>query len=309
MAKLVTGGSGYIGSELVRLLVDRGEEIVVFDKVKSSRLKGLEKRIKIVLGDLNNGSEVMNALRDYKVTHIYHMGALLTFESEANPWASFQTNVVGAYNLIEAARLFKVEKVMFTSSIGTFGENTEGNLTDITIQRPTSFYGVCKLYGEGMGRFYRRKFGMDFRSVRYPVVVGPGVTTPNHWQPAMIRQAVLGKPYQCPVTEDTEETMVYYKDAVRAADLIMQAPREDLRMVIYNIGGTPVVSAKELMAVIKKHIPGASIACAVTSNRPPGFAIKIWDDSNARREWGWKPAYATSDQLVAAFIQEMRESG
>jgi threonine 3-dehydrogenase len=306
MAKLITGGSGYIGSELVKLLLERGEDIVVFDKVKSARLKGLENRIKIVLGDLNDAPEVMNVVRDHKITAVYHLGALLTFESEANPWACFQTNVVGTYNLIEAARLFNVEKFLFTSSIGTFDEHTGGNFTDATIQRPNSFYGVCKLYGEGMGRFYRRKFGLDFRSIRYPMVVGPGVTTPNHWQPAMIRQAVMGKPCSCPVTADTGEAMLYYKDAVRAADLIMHSPRENLKTVIYNIGGVPVVTAGELAEIIRKHLPGASITCAMTSSRSPGSEIKVWDDSCARLEWNWRPLYTTLDSLVTDFIGEMK---
>jgi threonine 3-dehydrogenase len=306
MAKLVTGGSGYIGSELAKLLLEGGEEVIVFDKFRSSRLNGLENHIKIVLGDLNNISEVINVVRDHKVTSVYHLGALLTFESEANPWASFQTNVVGAFNLMEAVRLFNVEKILVTSSIGTFGEHTGGNYTDVAVQRPTSFYGVCKLYGEGMGRFYRRKFGLDYRSIRYPQVVGPGVTTPNHWQPAMIRQAILGKPCQCPVTAESGEAIIYYKDAVLAADQIMQAPREDLKMVVYNVGGVPVVSVKELIGVVKKHLPGADITCAATSTRPPSSEIKVWDDSFARREWGWRPNYDTLDGLVADFIREMQ---
>ena len=127
MAILITGGSGFIGSHLARLLVGRGEEIAVFDKVKTNRLSGIEDKIKLVLGDLGDRSEVLNVVRDHRITSIYHLGAMLTFESEINPWASFQSNVAGTYNLLEAARLFNVEKVLFTSSIGTFGENTGGS--------------------------------------------------------------------------------------------------------------------------------------------------------------------------------------
>jgi len=305
MAILVTGGSGYVGSELVKVLLDRREKVVVFDKIKSRRLEGLEDRLPVVLGDLNNASEVMNVVRDYKITSVYHLGALLTFESEANPWASFQANVVGTYNLIEAARLFRVEKMLFTSSIGTFGDHTGGNYTDTIIQRPDSFYGVCKLYGEGMGRFYRRKFGLDFRAIRYPMVLGPGVTTPNHWPPAMIKQAVQGNPYICPVTEDTKDVLLYYKDAVRAADLIMQAPREALQMVVYNVGGPPVITARDLINTVRRQLPAASITFAPSSSRLSGSGIIAWDDSYARREWGWQPSFVTLDEMVVDFIREM----
>lgn len=181
MAKLVTGGSGQIGAALVHILVDRGEEVVVFDINKGRRIGDIENQIKFVRGDLGIWSEVMNVVKDYKITQIYHMGAMLTSDSEANPWASFQTNVVGTYNILEAARLLNVEKMMFTSSIGTFGMTTDDKISDTSLQRPRDFYGAGKLYCEGLGRWYNRKFSLDFRSIRYPSVVGPGVATPGHW--------------------------------------------------------------------------------------------------------------------------------
>jgi threonine 3-dehydrogenase len=312
MAKLVTGGTGFIGAELVHILVDRGEDVVVFDRtIKHNRIDDIEHKVKVVQGDLGNWSAVFNVIKDNKITDIYHQGSMLTIASQGNPWSSFQANVVGTYNVLEAARLFDVEKVMFASTLGTYSLEIGAKITDTTIQRPTTIYGIGKLYCEGLGRFYRTNFGLDFRSIRYPGVVGPGIRTPGHWCPPMIENAVLGKPYECFVTEDTTMPMILVKDAARAADMILQAPKENIKMVNYNVaGGASVVSAKEVEQAIKKYIPDAVITYkpnpAVMESMKIASMIKVFDDSYARKEWSWKPVYVTVDQVVSTFIEEMK---
>jgi threonine 3-dehydrogenase len=307
MAKLITGGSGQIGAELVHMLINRGEEVVVFDRIRSHRLADIENKIRFVAGDLGIWSQVFNVVKDNKITQIYHMGAILTFESEANPWTSFQTNVVGTYNVLEAARLLNTERMMFTSSIGTFDSSVETELTDTTLQRPRDFYGVGKLYGEGLGRMYRKKFGLDFRSIRYPSTVGPGVATPGHWDAPMIQSAILGKPYECKVSADHAGPIIYYKDAARAAYMVLQAPAESIKMVNYNVGGVPSVTPREIERALREYFPEAVITYSSKTESPARFTSITWDDTCARREWGWRPEYTTIDQVVSSFIQEIRE--
>ena len=137
MAKLVTGGTGYIGAELAHILADRGEEVVLFDIVVNRyRIEDIESKVKVVCGDLGNFSQVFNVVKDNNITEIYHTGSMLSYMSDLNPWASFRSNVIGSYNVLEAARLFGVEKMMFTSTLGTFGLQMDEVLTDISIQRP-----------------------------------------------------------------------------------------------------------------------------------------------------------------------------
>lgn len=310
MASLVTGGAGFIGAELAHMLVASGEDVVLFVRtIRKERIGDIQDRVKVVQGDLGNWSHVLGAVKDYKVTRIYHTGAMLSMESDANPWGSFQTNVVGIYNVLEAARLLDVERVMFTSTLGAFGAGVGPELTDTSLQRPHEMYGVSKLFGEGLGRFYRRRFGLDFRSIRYPTVVGPGVpASPAHWDAPMIECAIRGQPYECPVSGDASAPMIYYKDASRAAVMVLQAPKEKIQMVNYNVAGVAaMVSARDLEVTIKKYIPGAAIT--YTKNPPPlpfHSYIKVWDDAYARQEWGWKPQVTTIDELVTAFIDEMR---
>jgi nucleoside-diphosphate-sugar epimerase len=176
MAILITGGTGYLGTELVRNLLQRDEDIVIFDIApRLEVLEGLKGNIKVVYGDLKVWPEVINAVKENEVNGIFHLGGLLGRDSEENPWASFQVNVAGSYHVLEAARLFGVKRVVFASSTGTYGLGAKGAVTDETLQRPTGMYGAGKLYIELLGRFYRRKYGLDFRCIRYSTVMGPGL--------------------------------------------------------------------------------------------------------------------------------------
>ena len=312
MAKLITGGTGYIGAELAHILVERGEEVVLFDiNLNHYRIEDIESKVKVVRGDLGNFSEVFNVIKDNNTTEIYHTGSMLYYMSDINPWASFRSNVIGSYNVLEAARLFGVEKMMFTSTMSTFGLQMDEVLTDISIQRPLTVYGCGKLYIEGLGRYYRNKFGLDFRSIRYAQMIGPNVRTPGHWAPPMIEDAILGKPNECiyGIPESTI-SMIYVRDAARAADMVLQAPKESIKMMNYNVAGIPdVISAKEVEAALIKRFPGTKItyknAPPHRKNRRPD-TWNVFDDSYARKEWGWDPQYITLEAIIDIFEEDMK---
>jgi threonine 3-dehydrogenase len=288
MTKLITGGTGYIGAELAHILVDRGGDMVLFDvTINRYRIADIENKVKVVQGDLGNFPEVLNVVKDNHVTEIYHMGAMLTYTSELNPRASFRANVIGTFNVLEAARLSGVQKMIFTSTLGTYGLRMDKVLTDISIQRPITMYGCGKLYAEGLGRFYRNRFGLDFRSVRYAQMVGPNVHTPGHWAPPMIEDAILGKSHEC--TYATPETMIspiYVRDAARAADMVLQAPQESIKMVNYNVAGVPAfISAKGIETILTRRFPKTKVTYKVDPSITPPHGrfdlLKVFDDSYA----------------------------
>ncbi len=240
------------------------------------------------------------------------MGSMLSVPSDANPWASFQVNVVGTMHVLEAARLFDVSKVIFTSSLTTYGLACPSVVTDETIQRPTTMYGCGKLYCEVLGMFYRNRFGLDFRTVRYASVVGPGVRTPGvaQWNAWMIEYPALGKPFECFVTAETKVPVIYFKDAARSVDMLYQAAKERIKTINYNVAGvTPSRTAEELEQVVKKYIPEAQI-----SYKPDpkvmdfyrSLRVDVFDDSRAREEWGWQPLYSDFEKVAIDTIEELR---
>jgi threonine 3-dehydrogenase len=183
-------------------------------------------------------------------------------------------------------------------------------ITDYTLQRPELFYGATKLFGELMGRFYRRKYGLDFRGLRYPAIVGPGVKTPgvvqyNSW---VVEECAKGKPYTIKATPETAVPVLYVKDAARALVQLGEAPRDAIRTVVYLLAGvTPTPSARELADIVRAKVPGA----AITFTPDPAvqgvldqLSLPV-DDSCARTEWNWRPAY-TQEQMVDDFLKELR---
>lgn len=315
MSILITGGTGFIGVGLAHKMVEKGKDVVLFDIApRSERVADIKDKVKVVQGDLKVWSEVLNVVKENNIEGIFHLGSMLSLPSEENPWASFQTNVAGTMHVLEAARLFGVKRVVFSSTGGTYGLGIGEVIDDETLQRPTTMYGAGKLYGELLGRFYRRKFDLDFRCLRYFAVMGPGVKTMavtqyNSW---MVENAALGKPYECFVTEDAAIPVTYFKDAIRAMEMLYGASKEQIKMVCYNISGvSPAQSAKQLEMAIKKFIPEAKITYKpdpVTMEFFRSYTVRSIDDSQAREEWGWEPLYVDFEKVVEDFIQEVKTS-
>ena len=313
MRVLVTGGTGYIGAELVRELLAQGHEVTTFGPSSNAvRVADLARDITVVRGTLAYQAEVFNVVKTQRVERIFHLGSMLSTPSQANPWASFQVNVMGTMNVFEAARLFGVPQVIFTSTIGTFAIGAGTVATDDTIQRPTTMYGVGKLYCEGLGRFYKSRFGLDYRAIRFPSVIGPGTTqrTVAQYNSWMIEYPALGKPFECFVTPQTKGPGMYFKDAVRALHLVADAPLSRIEKLNYNVGGlVPTPTAKEVENAVREHIPTAQISYHPDPSIMEYYAsakVEVFDDSCARQEWGWLPLYGSLNDIVPDFIAEVR---
>ncbi len=314
MTTLITGGTGFIGATVARLLLARGEpRPVVFDRNPSpQRLDDIADQVEIIQGDLGNFSHVLHAVERTRPDTIFHLGGMLSFPSEADPAAALQANAMGTFHVLEAARLFKVAKVIFSSTIATYGMDIqEPVLTDDTIQRPELFYGITKVFGEQMGFFYRRKYGLDFRGVRFPSIVGPGVRTPaivqyNSWA---IEESAKGNPYEFYVDPATRCPVMYFKDAARSLVHLSDAPREAIKRGVYVIAGvTPIVSAGELADLIRARIPGAQLTFNPDRELQPILDRLLLppDDRNAQQEWGWEAAYTQGD-VIDDFLRELND--
>jgi threonine 3-dehydrogenase len=314
MAVLITGGTGFIGAEIARQLVAQGVEdiFVLHRRDNFERLQDISGELEFVQGDLADVERMTAVIEQTQPEVIYHLGAVLTGPGEANPQAAIQTNVAGMVGLLEAARLRGVQQVLFASSIGSYGADIqEEMLTDVTLQRPFTIYGISKVFGEQLGAYYKRKYGLDFRGLRYPSIVGPGVKTPSSVQFTswVIEECARGNPFTMTVTPETAVPLMYYKDAARAMIELGQAPLAAIKTVNYLVDGVkPTPTAVQLADDVREAIPGAMIDF-VPDAAVQGLLDQLLrpiDDSRARAEWGWQPVYDQA-AIVADFLTELRE--
>jgi nucleoside-diphosphate-sugar epimerase len=311
MSILITGGCGFIGVNLARRLLEKRRELVLFDIAPQDQLpEDLKDRVKYIRGDIANWVEVINAVKDYEVKDVFHFAATLSAPSEANPWRAYSINVGGTFHIMEASRLFGVDKLIFSSSMGAYGETKENIISDGTVQEPMTIYGVTKVFDELLGRYYHKRFGIHFRAVRFPQLIGPGVRSGGFGQynPGMIQAAAFGEPYEVWVPEDTILPLLYINDAIHSLISLYEANESDIRTRVYNLGQiTPSPTAKELADIVKEYVPDAKI-----SFKPDPKAVEVLktipkkiDGSNAEKEWGWKIEYSARE-MVNDFLEEIR---
>lgn len=314
MIVLITGGSGFIGSLLAKEILASGNEVVIFDARAPEKPITSEDKVAIYQkGDISNLPEVLNAVQIYKVDKVFHLAAMLGVPSEMNPWAAINVNALGTYHVLEAARLLGVKQVLITSSLAVYlnGGDPEIIVTEESLQRPQVMYGVTKVFSELLSLYYYRKFGLDIRGVRFPVLIGPHWQTPGFGQynSKIIESAILGQPYEVNVPEDTTVPLLYIKDAVNSLIRLAEAPKEQVITRIYNLGQImPPPTAGDIVRVVQSYLPEARI-----SFNPDPVITEIvrttpkrMSGERAREEWGWSLRYSLDD-TVKDFFEVMRE--
>jgi len=306
---LITGGLGYVGSNLAKRLLENGEEVVIFDILPSSRsIESIKDDVKIIQGELGNLAEVLNAVQANNIDCIYHLGAMITMPAEANPWAAYNTNANGTYHILEAARLFNVNSVIFPSGIANYGRGAPEVITDDTFQsNPSQIYAVTKIFGERLGEYYHYRFGVNFRCVRFPAICGPGRREGlAAYASLMVHETAKGRPCQLPIDEKTQMPFIYIKDVVRCLTSLKNTDEANLRRRVYNIDGFSL-PAKEMADTIRRYIPDTEIEFLADENvvKLASDMPKKMDATRAREDWGWKPE-CDWDKAVQDFIAEVK---
>lgn len=311
MTTLITGGTGFIGAEIVRMLLDddQGPIHVAQRASDLGRLHDLAAQVELHHLDLTDTAEIDQVLEAVRPSRIFHFGAMLTGPGERDPQALLQANAVGFLAIIEAARRVGVEQFIFASSIGTYGRDLVAGapIDDMTLQRPSTVYGVTKVLGENLGAYYRQRYGLDFRGLRYPAIVGPGVTT---WSLAqytswMIERPARGEPFSVWVEPESVIALLWYQDAARAAVELAAAPNESIRTINYLVDGPrPTPSAGELADAVRRRLPDAEITFEPDADSPGPRRITL-DDRAAREEWGWEPRFDL-DAMIDGIIEAQR---
>lgn len=310
---LITGALGQIGSELaLKMRKIYSDNNVVVSDIKADGMPEVIEGGPFELINVTDDKRIFEVVKKYNIDHVVHLAALLSAVGEQKPNLTWNVNMGGLYNVLEVARATGAS-VFTPSSIAAFGPTTPpDNTPQDTIQRPTTMYGVTKVAGELLCDYYKQRFNVEARGVRYPGLISyktlPGGGTTDYAVDIYYEALRTGK-YASFIAKGTSMDMMYMPDALNA--IVQLSEADGSRLIHRNAFNVTAMSfaPEELAAEIKKHLPNFEMSYAVDPVRQA--IADSWpnslDDSAARAEWGWSPEYdmaaMTTDMIEQLIIK------
>ena len=302
MKALVTGGAGFIGSNLVELLLGEGHEVVVLDDLSSGYSENLRPDISFVEGDVSAPGVVHEAARGCDV--IFHLAASVgNTRSIDNPVRDSEINVIGTLNVLEAARKHGIARVVFSSSAGIFGELKTLPIAEDHPQDPDSPYGASKLAAEKMCLVYNKLYGMNNVCLRYFNVYGTRQRFDAYGNVIPIFAERMLRSQRVTIFGDGEQTrdFVHVADVARANYL---AGISDDAAGAFNVGSATRISINALVQLMGDSID-ESVDVVHEQPRPGDVRDSLAAIDAATQAFGFVPSMELEAGLTA-YIEWLR---
>lgn len=317
MTVMVTG-AGVLGAQIAAQLVTKGETPVLYDIAFNQRYVSAVVdigKVKMVAGDILDLPNVIDTIQKNNVDRIIHTAALMNIVVKARPYTGVKVNVMGMMNMLEAARLTSVKRMVFTSTqlvqSGAMDSLDEGPYKeDFTMkflsQMPTTVYSVTKVMGEYLGLSYFKHYGVDFAVCRLTGLFGPWLGEPagepSKFIYKFLKDAVFGRPV---VIDDPIHyfpglmTFVYSKDVAKACILACFADTSRLKQRVYYIAGDKPYTFKEAVEAMHNAFPGVEIrAKEFTSGWRETFNMsRGYSSEMAKSELGYTPSFTLAEAV------------
>jgi nucleoside-diphosphate-sugar epimerase len=307
---LVTGGTGLVGAYAVGMLLDRGERPVVFDVALNERLLSAvgvnPSAVTLIRGDMLDLPAIITALRDHDCDRIIHLAAFLGEEVQRRPYSGVRLNFMGTINVLEAARLEKVSRVIFPSSgtvyLGSLGEGL-ARIDETIPMNPPSVYAATKASCEFMGRAYAKRYGFEFICLRYT----GGLYGPSPAALKATREIAIQQMIRAAVKGDTAKLnwpygpaeILYGKDAAKGT--VLAVLKDKFKDTLFHIGNGDTLSGDDIVSAVRKVFPGSDIELIKGSNPMPYPESRLASDfSRAKDQLDYEPEY-TIEKAVADY--------
>jgi UDP-glucose 4-epimerase len=309
---LVTGGAGFIGSHLVDALVAKGNQVTVFDNFSTGRednLRSSLSAIHIIRENVLNQKALVKAAEN--ATLIYHLAAVSSVpQSVDNPTDTFQVNLLGTCNVLEAARLNSVRRIVFISSASVYGADAPVPFRETMPLEGSSPYATSKLVGEQLCNLYRRLYGLETVALRLFSVYGPRQNPHSQYAnviPAFATRLLKGESPLIYGTGKQTRDFIFVGDVVKA--LQIAGRKKALNGEVINFGSGKQTSIKQLLAQISRSLD-IEIAPHFTPAKPGDDPRTCADTRKARRLLGIKVLTSLEDGLkkTCRWFQQSRQT-
>jgi UDP-glucose 4-epimerase len=298
---LVTGGSGLIGGHVVKALVERGNDVVVFDvKPPNAKMQWLLDpiwdKVTFVEGSVSDDfPALLQTCKEYAVEKVFHAAAIFRgrYERE-HVYFSFHVTLDGMLNVCEAARILNLGRVVFAGTnveyIHLYQTTKPDALTEtegmFDPTRGVSTYAASKMAATIIGMCYWHTTGVDWVSTRFTRVWGFGSKSDTSRNERIIENAVDGVTTTIPRDGDQKRNNCYIKDLTRGILRALDVEEEKLQQRVFNLGGADEISDRETVTIIRELLPEAKIQ--VTGG---GIHRRPIDSTAAREQLGWEPQW------------------
>ena len=315
MAVLVIGSSGYLGGYVVDELLERGHDVVGFDLQPSEGAPARDDvQYTFERGDMTSFADLSEAILAHDVSAAVQLAYFgraengLLHSAEGEPYHASNTNVTGFNNVLEAARQFDLETLVWASSTVVYGGPDYYDSLGIDAvdeespTAPESLYGSCKVHNEYLGSMYSEEYGLDVAGIRLPLIYGPS-RYPGA-QPFIVDmfETVADGGRIALDDGDTVWDLLYERDVGPLFAAVLEAG--DFEHAVYNVPGH-TVTVRELASLAEREAPaGASVS--VTAGEDAVLPAPL-DDDRFRSEFSFRPTY-DADAAVTDYLQTLTES-
>ncbi len=326
MSILVTGGAGYIGSHIVKALLEKEREVVVYDNLSTGHREVPQRlNVPLVEGDIHDKGHLLETFDKYKVDSIIHFAASsLVAESCVEPYKYYNNNLYGTLCLLDAMKVGGVKHIVFSSTAAVYGEPVRIPIEETDPTNPTNPYGNTKLSMEQMMHWFDDAHGMKYVSLRYfnaagadkSGLIGEAHNPETHLIPIVL-QAAAGKREQVSIFGEDYETgdgscirdYIHVCDLAQAHILALDYLQDGGKSDIFNLGSGQGFTVKEIIQAAKK-VTKQPIKVVSAPRRSGDPAVLIASSEKIKNRLGWNPKYDSVEEIIEDawnFIQKNRD--
>jgi len=317
MKILVTGGAGYIGSHMTRMLVARGHTPIVLDSMEYGHAEALPSGVKLITGSVGDQQTVERLLGEHEMTGVLHFaGYIRVEESIKHPVKYMENNLIAPIALLEAMKSAGIKSIIFSSTAAVYGNPQTPLISEDHPKNPISPYGLSKWAFEELLRVYDRSSGIKSIALRYFNAAGASFdgnygemhADESHLIPlacaaALGRRkdfAMYGTDY---ATADgtAVRDYIHVEDLCEAHILALEALHRGHESQVYNVGTGVGVSVAEVVSAIRKEI-GTDFPVTSRGRRSGDPAVLVANPSRLMDEFGWSPKYSGIGDIVKSAL-------